>query len=260
VPLSADASPVDWDDVTITDLSPDDLESSSEGEGAFRELPAPASQVKNYKKWEKDFITWIYQNHTLEIWNSPALKITSAPGESERDFRLRVQQLSRETRDAETETLRKKYAAKMAALEDRIRRAEQAVAREEEQAKHQKFQTVISLGATVLSAFLGRKAVSGSSITKATSTIRGMSRSMKESQDIDRAEDTVEALKQRLADLEAEFTKEVEILAAQLHAQSETLETITIRPKKSNITVELFGLGWVPHWQDSEGHRTPTWE
>jgi len=260
VPLADDAAPVDWDNVAITDLVPDDLQSSPDEGGTFAELPAPASQAKNYKKWEKDFVTWVYQNHTLEIWSNPALKITSAPGESERDFRLRVQQLSRETRDAETETLRKKYAAKMATLEDRIRRAEQAVAREEEQAKQQKFQTAISLGATVLSAFLGRKAVSGSSITKATSTIRGMSRSMKESQDIDRAGENVEALKQQLADLETEFTKETETLAAQLHTQSETLETITIRPKKSNITIELLGLGWVPHWQDTQGHSTPGWE
>jgi len=260
VPLADDAAPVGWDEVTITDLVPDDLESSPEEGGTFAELPAPASQAKNYKKWEKDFVTWVYQNHTLGIWSNPALKITAAPGESERDFRLRAQQLSREIRDAETETLRKKYAAKMATLEDRIRRAEQAVAREEEQAKQQKFQTVISLGATVLSAFLGRKAVSGSSITKATSTIRGMSRSMKESQDIDRAGENVEALKQQLADLETEFTKETETLAAQLHTQSETLETITIRPKKSNITIELLGLGWVPHWQETQGHSTSGWE
>jgi hypothetical protein len=133
------------------------------------------------------------------------------------------------------------------------------VEREEEQAKQQKFQTMISLGATLLSAFLGRKAVSRTSMGKAASTIRGMSRSRKESQDIDRAEENVEALKQQLTDLEAEFTQEAEDLTSQLHTQSETLETIAIRPKKSNITVELLGLGWVPHWQDSQGHNTPAW-
>ena len=129
--------------------------------------------------------------------------------------------------------------------------------REEEQAKHQKFQTVISLGATVLSAFLGRKAVSRTSMGKAATTIRGMSRSRKESQDIERAGENVEALKQQLADLEAEFTQDAEALASKLQAQSETLEPITIRPKKSNIKVELLGLGWVPQWQDSQGHQTP---
>ena len=260
VPLSNDATPVEWDEVTPTHLVPDDLETSQEEEGIFGELPTPASQVKNYKKWQKKFVTWVYRNHTLEIWKSPSLKLTSNPGESERDFRLRVQQLTRETRDKKTETLRKKYAKKMARLEDRIRRAEQAVEREEEQAQQQKFQTVISLGATFLSAFLGRKAVSRSSMGKAATTIRGMSRSRKESQDIERAEDNVEALKQQLTDLEAEFTQEAEDLASQLQAQSETLGTIAIRPKKSNITVELLGLGWVPHWQDSQGHRTPAWE
>ena len=260
VPLTDDAKPVEWDEVTTAELLPDDLESASEEGGIFEELPAPASQAKNYKKWHKDFVTWVYRNHTLEIWKSPSLKITSSPGESERDFHLRVQQSTRETRDAKTEILRKKYAKRMARLEDRIRRAEQAVEREEEQAKQQKFQTVISLGATVLSAFLGRKAVSRTSMGKAATTIRGMSRSRKESQDIERAGENVEALKQQLADLEAEFTQDAEALASQLQAQSETLEPITIRPKKSNIKVELLGLGWVPQWQDSQGQRTPAWE
>ena len=260
VPLTHNATPVEWDDVTSTELLPDDLESTQEDEGVFGELPAPAYQAKNYKKWQKDFVTWVYRHHTLAIWKNPALKITSDSGESERDFRLRVQQLTRETRDAKTEKLRKKYTTKMGRLEDRIRKAEQAVEREEEQAKQQKFQTVISLGATVLSAFLGRKAVSRSSMGKAATTIRGISRSRKESQDIDRAEDNVEALKQQLADLETEFTQEAEDLASQLQDQSETLETVKIRPKKSNITVELLGLGWVPHWQDSQGQQTPAWE
>ena len=260
VPLTNNATPVEWDEVTNTDLLPDDLESSQEEGGSFAKLPAPANQAKNYKKWRKDFVTWVYRNHTLDIWKSPALKITSDSGESERDFRLRIQQLTREKRDEKTETLRKKYAKKMARLEDRIRRAEQAVEREEEQAKQQKFQTVISIGATVLSAFLGRKAVSRTSMGKAATAIRGMSRSRKESQDIERAGENVEALKQQLADLEAEFTEEAEALASQLQAQSESLETIAIRPKKSNITVELLGLGWVPHWQDSQDQRTPAWE
>ena len=260
VPFTNDATPVEWDEVTNTNLVPDDLESTQEQGGSFGELPAPANQVKNYKKWQKDFVTWIYRNHTLDILKCPALKIISDSGESERDFRLRIQQLTRETRDAKTEVLRKKYASKMARLEDRIRRAEQAVEREEEQAKQQKFQTAISFGATILSAFLGRKTVSRSSMGKAASTIRGMSRSRKESQDIERAGENVEALKQQLADLETEFTQDAEDLAAQLQAQAETLETVTIRPKKSNITVELLGLSWVPHWQDSRGQQTPAWE
>ena len=88
VPLTNEATPVEWDEVLNTELLPDDLESAQEEGGIFRSLPAPANKVKNYKKWHKAFVTWVYRNHTLDIWKSPGLKITSDSGESERDFRL----------------------------------------------------------------------------------------------------------------------------------------------------------------------------
>lgn len=85
------------------------------------------------------------------------LKTLSKQNESERDFRIRLQEASREERDKLVERLRQKYAPKIAALGERIRRVEQAVAREEEQAKQQKLQTAISFGTTLLGTFLGKK-------------------------------------------------------------------------------------------------------
>ena len=70
----------------------------------------------------------------LELLKSPRLEQSSNPGESERDFRVRLQQHAREQRDAAVEKLRQKYAPKIAALEERRRRSEQAVERESEQA------------------------------------------------------------------------------------------------------------------------------
>jgi DNA repair exonuclease SbcCD ATPase subunit len=188
------------------------------------------------------------------------LDTTSQTGESERDFRVRLQQVAHEARDIETEKLRKKYAPKLAAIEDRIRRAQQTVDREVEQAKQQKLQTAISFGATLLSAFLGRKAVSGTSMGKATTAVRGLSRSMKEGQDVDRANENVEALTQQLAGLETEFKEEADALAGRSNPQEEALETVTVRPKNSDITIRLVGLSWAPFWMDTQGGQTPAWE
>ncbi|MDH4362194.1 MAG: ATP-binding protein, partial [Nitrospirota bacterium] len=260
VPITNGAVPLDWDQVVTSDIPGDDLDSHPVEGATFTDLPAPANQPKNYKEWEKAFADWVYRNHTLEIWKSPSLDTTSQTGESERDFRVRLQQLAHESRDAETEKLRKKYAPKLAALEDRIRRAQQTVDREAEQAKQQKLQTAISFGATLLSAFLGRKAVSGTSMGKATTAVRGLSRSMKEGQDVDRANENVEALTQQLAGLETEFKEEADALASRLNPQEEALETVTVRPKKSDITIRLVGLSWTPFWMDPQGGRTPAWE
>lgn len=258
--ISDDATPVDWDDPLLCDLLPEDLEKQPQADATFDTLPASAHQANHYKTWQKDFINWVHRHYTLELLKSPTFKTTSYPDEEERDFRLRLQQLAREKRDLATETVRKKFATKMNRLQDRIRLAQQAVEREEEQAKQQKFQTMISVGSSILSAFLGRKAVSRSSMGKATTAIRGISRSMKEGQDIKRAEENVEALQQQLNDLETDLIEETETITSQWNAQKEPLESIKIRPKKTNIHVEVLGLGWAPHWKKSDGHSVPAWE
>ena len=91
------------------------------------------------------------------------LKLTSAAGESERDFRIRVQNAQREARDEAVDKVRKKFASKRAVVEDQVRRAEQVAARESEQASDANRQSAISIGAAVLGGIgglFGRRSIS----------------------------------------------------------------------------------------------------
>ncbi len=251
---------VDWDDVIEVDLDVADLEAEPEAEARYAPLPAPAAQKKSYTAWKKEYADWFYRNRQLELFMSPGLGEVSQPGESEREFRIRLSQSAREARDEALERLRKKYAPKLSTLQERIRRAEQAVEREAEQAKQQKLQTAISFGATLLSAVVGRKTVSRSSLGRATTAARGVSRSMKEAQDIERARETLVAHQQKLADLEAEFEAETEEIKQRLDPQEAELESVVVRPKKKDISVKLVALGWAPHWQAAGGEAIPAWE
>ncbi|HEU5130601.1 MAG TPA: hypothetical protein VFT26_00815, partial [Pyrinomonadaceae bacterium] len=246
---------LDWGQATVVDLPVEDLESEPEAGAQFAEVPSEATKARSYASWRKDLAAWIYRNQRLELLESPTLDIVSNPGESERDFRVRLQQIAREQRDEAVEKLRRKYAPKVEVLEDRKRRAEQAVEREAEQAKGQKMQTAISFGATLLSSFLGRKRASLSTIGRATTAARGVGRSMKETQDIERAQDNVAALTQKLADLEADFQAETRALESSLDPQTEQLETVSLKPTKANIAVKVLTLAWAPYWDDK-----PAWE
>src|SRR5689334_8805933 len=250
---------LDWSDATPLDLPLGDLESEPQPNAQFAEVPASATKAKNYASWQKDLAGWVYRNQRLDLLESPTLNVVSNPGESERDFRIRLQQLAREGRDDAVEKLRRKYAPKFAQLEERKRRAEQAVAREAEQAQGQKVQTAISFGATLLSSFLGRKRTSLSTLGRATTAARGVSRSMKESQDVDRAQDNVAAVTQQIADLEAEFQAETKALESSFDPQTETLETVSLKPTKANIAVKLVTLAWAPYWNEG-GQTKPAWE
>jgi hypothetical protein len=250
---------LDWDQATPLDLPIADLEAEPQSGAQFTDVPAEAAKPKSYATWRKDLASWVYRNQRLELFESPSLDVASNPGESERDFRVRLQQLAREHRDEAVENLRRKYAPKFEQLEERKRRAEQAVEREAEQAKGQKMQTAISVGATLLSSFLGRKRASLSTLGRATTAARGVSRSMKESQDVDRAQDNVAVVTQKLADLEAEFQAETAALERSLDPQTEQLDKVSLKPTKANIAVKLVTLAWAPYWHEGEEIK-PAWE
>ena len=254
--------PIDlsWDEATAVDLPAEDLDSEPQPNAQFTEPPAKASKARSYATWRKDFASWLYRNQRLELLESPTLDIASNPGESERDFRVRLQQIAREQRDLAVEKLRQKYATRFAQLEERKRRAEQAVAREAEEAKDQKLQTAISFGATLLSSFMGRKRTSMSTLGRATTAVRGVSRTRRQADDVDRAEENVAAVTQRLADLEAEFKAEVETIERSFDPQTEQLGTVSLKPTKANINVKLLTLVWVPYWQNAAAQTKPAWE
>jgi hypothetical protein len=258
-PLSTAAVALDWADAMEADLDLGDLGDGPEGAARYGELPGAATKKASYAAWKREFKDWLYRNRTLELYKSLLLKEYSRPGESEHDFRLRLSQEAREARDKALEKLRKKYAPKLATLQERVRRAEQAVEREAEQAKDAKLQTAISVGATLLGAMLGRKAVSRSSVGRATTAARGVGRSMKQAQDVHRARATVEATVERLAELEAEFEAETEQIREKYDPALEDLETVVVRPKKKDIAVQLVALGWAPHWQRG-GEVAAAWE
>jgi hypothetical protein len=260
IPLTEAPMPVDWDDAVQTDIPLSELEQAPESSATFSPPPSAAGNAKSYEAWSKDFSSWLYRTRKVDILKSPSLKQLSKPGEPERDFRVRLQQAGREQRDQEIARLRKSYAPKIAALEEHIRLAEQAKAREAQQAKAAYVQTAISVGATLLGAFLGRKTISTSTIGRATTAARGVGRSIKEAQDAARAGDTIEALQTQLQDLEAQFKTDTNAVAVKMDPLTETLETISIKPNKSNIAVNLLALVWAPHWQDEHGKRSPAWQ
>ena len=254
--MGEDTATVDWAAARELAVPLEDLETVPPTDALFAALPASAGRTASYTRWKRDFATWLYGNESVELFVHPILKQTSSPGESEKDFRLRLVQAARERRDAETDRLRQKYEAKVSSLRTRIFNAEQAVEREQQQVKHQKTQTAISLGATVLGAFLGGGRGLGSSVGRMTTAARGASRTKRETMDVERARESLEALKKQQAVLEADFQSDVDRMVAELDPSHEPLERITLRPVKQNIVVKVVALGWVPYWQRADGLDT----
>jgi hypothetical protein len=243
-PIRDGAVPVDWQEGGVLDVAPADLETAPADDATFDPLPKSATSAKSYAAWQKAFVAWIAQSQKLDLYRHAALKLTSTAGESERDFRIRVQGAQREARDAAVEDLRRKFAEKRARLEEKVRRAEQGVQREQEQASQAKLQSGVSIAATVFGALLGRRSISTSTLGRATTAARGMGRVSKEQDDIKRAQENVDVAKTALEAMDAEIAEETAAIAARFDADASRIETVSLAPKRGQVLVQFVALGW----------------
>ncbi|HET9228388.1 MAG TPA: ATP-binding protein, partial [Thermoanaerobaculia bacterium] len=244
-PLAGDGD-VDWYAAQPVDVEKESLEPDPVAGARFAALPAPAARAKSYDGWRKGLEESLYRTKRLEVFRSANLGQISQPGETERDFRIRLGDLAREKRDAQVEALRHKHGPKVAQLEERLRRAEQSRQKQEAQASTQTWQTVISAGTAVMGALFGRKAFSYSNVSRAGSAMRGVGRTMQERKDVAHAEETIESLRKQLADLNTELEAEIERLDERLDPEAEELEVLGLKPRRKDIEVRALTLAWAP--------------
>ncbi|MEO5925193.1 MAG: ATP-binding protein [Bryobacteraceae bacterium] len=243
-PITDDAIGAAWERSEAADCDVTDLQKSAEDGIGFAALASAASKPKNYDAWSKTFATWLFRTQTVDLFKSNALGEISKLGESEREFRIRLQQTAREQRDELKAKLQSKYAPKLAAIEQKRAKAQQRQAVEKEQSTTQMLNTAMTVGAGILGALFGRKGITATDLSRAGQAVRAGGKAVKEYQDINRAGETVEAINQQAADLNAQLEAELASLDVKVDPTTEAFEAVTLRPKKTGITVRLVALGW----------------
>ena len=245
---------LNWDEATAVALKLSSLEVEPMLGSDFADLDA-ALTAKAFEKYGKEFAKWVTQTQGLTLYASAAQKLVSEPNESEAQFRIRLSQAAREGRDELSEKLKSKYAPKVAALQEKIRKAEQAQAAQKAQAQQAQLSTAVNVGIGLLGALFGGRPASA--VSKAGSALGKAGRAYAEGQDVVRAGETIAA-----------YTAQLEGLAAQLQAELEgvavtdmdsPLETIQVKPKATDVSLQLIALAWVPYRKGSDGRLEPAY-
>jgi hypothetical protein len=244
---------VDWDSGVPTDLLPQQLAAEAPPDGDFAPVPAQAQQVKTFARWAKDLDRWLGRTQRLTLLRHPGLGLVSQPGESERDFRIRLASALREARDKTVDALRSKYASKLNAASEKVRRAEMALGKEQQDVSQHKVQTGLSaasaIGAAALGAIFGRRGgLTAGTIGKASTAAKGWARGSKEDEDVVRAQQNLQVAREALAGLEREIESAIVAAGggAAVQPADDPLETITIAPKRGGVHVQLVAIVWRP--------------
>ncbi|MEZ5965984.1 MAG: DUF87 domain-containing protein [Planctomycetota bacterium] len=237
------------------ELDPRDLALDREPDprAGFAELPAGVARAKSFGALRGQLEDFLYRTARVTVLTAPELKEVSEPDENEGDFRARLRQTLRETRDRDVGKVRDRYAPKVQRLQERIRNAEQKVERERSQVRQSTVGAAVSLGTGILGAIFGRKVLSAGNASRAGSVVRSASRVSKEKADVVEAEEDLRALQDALADMESELAAACADVRSNLDVDTVRIDATEVAPRKGDLDVYELSLCWVPFGHEAGG-------
>lgn len=217
------------------------------------------ARLSSYRSWQKQLKDYLYRELPGVVWKCAELKQFSQLNEPEADFRIRIAQLARERRDEEIEALRDKYASQLRTLEGRLTAARQARDKQQAQYDRAKYDSVLSVGSSLIGALFGRKLMSRTNVSKATTGARSIGRAAEQRGDIAAAEEKIEAVEAQLKELEQRFEQDAQSLEARYHPEALNLEPLSLAPRKSDMQLQPLVVAWRPWRVAANGQAEPAW-
>jgi len=251
VELPPESGFVEWE-TAIGDVPLRNLEPRPAQGAFFAPLPANLTSSRALNALRKEFADYLYRRERLTIRHNPALELYSTPDETEGQFIRRCRRAAQEGLDTAEEKLRDKYEAKLDKLGIRLRREERELDGDLAEYEARKREELLSAGESLLGFLGGRRSSRAVSIQ---SRKRRLTQQAK--LDAEASEEEITDLEEQIADLEAELQEEVAEENERWAKAIEAIERLEVRPTKSNVLVERFGLAWVPRWEVAyEDERT----
>ncbi len=252
-----------WEDADDVDIELDDLRDEPEAEEAiFGEVPREINTARKLKRITKDFSDYLYHEKRLTLRYNPTLKLYSRPGESEREFRIRLSQAAREKRDAEVDKVRKRYQTKLDRLRKRLEREKVELAEDKAEYSARKQEEMVSGAETLLGVFgiFGRKKSLSSAMTKRRMTEKARL-------DVEESEEEIARLEKEIQEMEEEVRVEAEAIASRWEETLDDIQPYEVKPRRSDVGVDLVAVAWLPYWEiiyetngRSVSDRIPAWK
>jgi len=241
---------VRWDDFAYSGPSLDKVETMPAASARFGTVDSPLNDSKLMTALQKDFTDWIFRNSEVIARANLKLKVFGGPDVSQAEFMKACSDSARDARDAETTKKTSAIEKKIKTLEDKLFREERELQQDQADLQNRNIETGLS-GAEAVAGLLGfgRKKSLSTSVSKFR-----MAQNAKE--DVRESEDSIAQYKK---DLNA-LLREREDLTAEINNRWGSLvneiSEVAIKPKKTDIYVNLFGVAWKPYYIVQTGDET----
>jgi len=241
---------VRWDDFPYAGPSLEKIDNTPAPSARFDALEAPLNDAKLMTALQKDFADFLFRNTEVAARENRALKITAGPDVSQAEFMKACADSAREARDAEIAKKTSAIEKKIKSVEDKMAREERDLRQNQDDLRNRNIEAGIN-GVEAVAGFfgLGRKKSLSTSVSK-------MRMAQNERANVDASAEAIAQYKKDLEDLQRERdAASAEINDRWGHVVNDINE-VTVKPKKTDIYVNLFGVAWKPYYVVQAGNET----
>ncbi|MBI2266340.1 MAG: DUF87 domain-containing protein [Armatimonadetes bacterium] len=184
----------------------------------------------------------------LSLWENPALKIFSRPGETKEVFLARclaeLPELLEKTRGPVLEKLEKQREK----LQEKLKKAQDELEKDQAEYSGRQSEELLNAGESILGFVMGKKRGIGSSLTRAASKRRQAARAKT---DLEASREAIKDLESRILDLAEEEKRAIANLEQEWKEKLASLRAMDLLPDK--VEVLDVRLIWVPLWESMDG-------
>jgi hypothetical protein len=242
VPADKTTGFISWNQFQAPIVDLNALAGAPDGQAAFGAPSADMTDRTRMTALRNEVVDFVSRTASMILWYNPTLELYGTPGEERGSFITRVAQIAREKRDEQADEVVRKFEKQRAALEQKLEQAELRYRGEQEELGELRREDLFTTGEAVMSLMRGR--------TSYTLSRMSRTRRFKKAQ-----QERTLAVEQAIIDLEQQMEalqKDVERTLQENNDEwqkvANTADEYKIKPFKKDVTLEIFGIGWLPQW------------
>jgi hypothetical protein len=243
VPVPADRTSADWGAAGDAAVDRGTVAMQPPENAQYAELPRGDLTPRTLAAFERDFAGYVYREVTVSVTVHPQLKSAGAPNERPHEFRARAESEVRVKRDAEIAQVKSKYQREMARVDKQLHKEERELEQDKAELAGRKREETWGIAESVFNFIAGRR--QNYAVTYAA---RRRRLTQKTESDVQESEDSIADLQDMLDQLHGALDDEVNEINQRWASVFDSAQQVTLKARKSDITVDVFGLAWAPFW------------
>jgi hypothetical protein len=233
---------VHWDEYLTHPVDTKTLSTEPFATALYGDLSSGLTDSKRLTALQRELVDYLYNTARLNVPYNPSLKVYSNPDASSSEFAAQCAQVAREQRDAEIDKVTAQFEKSMDTLEDRLRRKERELRAEHKELSDRKREQLFTQGEAFLSLLKGRTTYTLSRTSRAGRQTRQTEEELTESQQV------IREIQAQMDKLEAQLEQQLKAVNEKWAKIATDIQDYPIPALKKDIQIELFGIGWLPHW------------